>query len=62
MYRYKDMLVASSSTLGKLIAEKAHPKVIEIAYQRANDQFKKDYPECTNEWFARMNNKEGWDL
>lgn len=56
MHKYKDMYAASSSTLGKLIEEKAHPSVIEVAYQRANAQFKKDYPTCTDEWFKRMNN------
>lgn len=55
-YRYKDMLVASSTEMGQAIANKAHPSVIEIMYRRAKAEFLKDYPTCTDEWFARMNN------
>ena len=55
MYRYKDMLAASSSELGKAIAEKHHPQVIEAIYKRTKTQFLKDYPTCTDEWFERMN-------
>jgi hypothetical protein len=54
-YKYKDMLAASSSELGKAIAEKMHPSVIETLYQRAKSQFLKDYPTCSDEWFKRIN-------
>lgn len=54
--RHKDMVAASSSVLGTLIKEGAHPSVIEIAYQRAKADFLKSYPQCTDEWFERMNN------
>lgn len=55
MYRYKDMVAASTSVLGTLIKEKAHTSVIETAYGRANADFLKRYPQCDDAWFKRMN-------
>lgn len=51
---YKDVRVGKGSDLGKALDEKK-PTVAAGLYAVANAEFKLRYPQCTPEWFARIN-------
>jgi len=55
--KYKDLMVAKGTELYDAIVEKKDNKLAEKLYKKLEDKFKKDYPQCTKEWFASINDR-----
>lgn len=51
---YKGVRVSRGSALYEALEDK-DPKVAEKLFNQLEADFKKRYPQCTKEWFARMN-------
>lgn len=51
---YKDVRVGKGSALAQALDDKK-PTVAVGLYAVANAEFKQRYPQCTAEWFARIN-------
>lgn len=51
---YKDTRVGKGSDLHKALMEKK-PTVVAGLYATANAEFKRQYPQCTAEWFRLKN-------
>lgn len=57
MTRYRDVKVGKSSDLMRALEAKDSKLAAKI-YDECEANFRKQYPECTPEWFARMNQKQ----
>ena len=55
--RFKDMTVARGTELYDVIVEKKDKKLAEKLYKKANTEFLAQYPQCTKEWFDRINGR-----
>lgn len=54
---FKDMRVAKGSALYDALVEKKDNKLAEKLYKEQNKEFLKQYPQCTKEWFDKVNGK-----
>lgn len=52
---FKDMRVAKGSQLYDALVEKKDKKLAEKLYKEQNAEFLKRHPQCTKEWFEKVN-------
>jgi hypothetical protein len=54
----RDIEFAKGTAVYDAKVEKKDSKLVEKLYKQSNAEFLRQYPQCTKEWFDRMNGKD----